>query len=150
VVVVRGVVAALEPGYSSFVIADKNSAVIEAGKAPRHDDHFTGSLPRGSHHPGDASRPSLGSFVGVPLGDLVAVPERLRNKGRGTSAGRPLERPVHQYFRACKCAIIMSSTPSSHRRTPWCFLCIESEASSANSVRGNTLAQVRAEGLDIG
>jgi len=89
VVVVRGVVAALEPGYSRFVIADKNSAVIEAGKAPRHDDHFTGSLPRGSHHPGDASRPSLGSFVGVPLGDLVAVPERLRNKGRGTSATSP-------------------------------------------------------------
>jgi hypothetical protein len=42
VVVVRGVVAALEPGYSSFVIAGKNSAVIEAGEAPRHDDHFTG------------------------------------------------------------------------------------------------------------
>jgi len=50
---------------------------------------FTGSLPRGSHHPGDASRPGLGSFVGVPLGDLVAVPERLRNKGRGTSATSP-------------------------------------------------------------
>ena len=33
VVVVRGVVAALEPGYSSFVIAGENSAVIEAGAA---------------------------------------------------------------------------------------------------------------------
>ena len=42
VVVVRGVVAALEPGYSSFVIAGENSAVIEAGEAPRHGVHFTG------------------------------------------------------------------------------------------------------------
>src|SRR6476660_3254055 len=41
VVVVRGVVAALEPGYSSFVIAGENSAVIEAGEAPRHGVHFT-------------------------------------------------------------------------------------------------------------
>ncbi len=81
VVVVRGVVAALEPGYSSFVIAGENSAVIEAGEAPRHG--FTlRSLPRGSHHPGDVSRPRLGRFVGVPLGDLVAVPARLRNNGR--------------------------------------------------------------------
>ena len=42
VVVVRGVVAALEPGYSSFVIAGENSAVIEASEAPRHGVHFTG------------------------------------------------------------------------------------------------------------
>jgi len=41
-----------------------------------------GSLPRGSHHPGDVSRPRLGRFVGVPQGDLVAVPARLRNNGR--------------------------------------------------------------------
>ena len=46
VVVVRGVVAALEPGYSSFVIAGENSAVIEAGEAPRHGVHFTGPSAR--------------------------------------------------------------------------------------------------------
>jgi hypothetical protein len=39
---------------------------------------------------------------------------------------RALERPVYHHFRAGKCAIIMSSTPSSRRQTTWCFLCIES------------------------
>src|SRR6478672_11832661 len=42
VVVVRGVVAALEPCYSGFVIAGEDSAVIEAGEAPRHGVHVTG------------------------------------------------------------------------------------------------------------
>jgi len=81
VVVVRGVVAALEPGYSSFVIAGENSAVIEAGEAPRHGVHFTGPS-REDHTTQVTYRARLGRFVGVPLGDLVAVPARLRNNGR--------------------------------------------------------------------
>ena len=82
VVVVRGVVAALEPGYSSFVIAGENSAVIEAGEAPRHGVHFTG--PSREDHTTQVTyrAPVWAAFVGVPLGDLVAVPERLRNNGR--------------------------------------------------------------------
>ena len=43
VVVVRGVVAALEPCYSGFVIAGEDLAVIEAGEAPRHGVHVTWS-----------------------------------------------------------------------------------------------------------
>jgi hypothetical protein len=31
------------------------------------------------------------------------------------------------HLRPCKCTIVMSSTPSSRRRTTWCFLCIESD-----------------------
>jgi hypothetical protein len=82
VVVVRGVVAALEPGYSSFVIAGENSAVIEAGEAPRHGVHFTG--PSREDHTTQVTyrAPGWAASSGVPLGDLVAVPERLRNNGR--------------------------------------------------------------------
>jgi hypothetical protein len=40
---------------------------------------------------------------------------------------RTLKHRIHHHFRACMCTIIMSSTPSSRRRTTWCFLGIKSE-----------------------
>jgi hypothetical protein len=56
VVVVRGVVAAVEPGDSGFVIAGDDSAVIEAGEAPRHDVHVTWSRLEGDDQSNQARR----------------------------------------------------------------------------------------------